>query len=633
MGLFKKKKTTQVVNQQLGDKQFKDLTAQGKDLDKDIGAVKKDTSAIKTGVNNANVYLKENKKNLSNLQKKQDTGISNIRKDISGLDNVVDKGFTNVLDGQTKLGTSIDQRLNQTDANINTGFNTLSGELDTAASGITNTVDQRANEINENLYAMDANNMANFEAIGQQNYDNTNLLLEGQDQGFTGLGDQLTDAETNLSNQLTDTSSNVLGGQADIIALIEKYGGDAQQYYADLSAGQSSILQGQGTMQTAFDDFRTDYDDYTSLANQARTDMVNTIAGGFDATNQNIASSASSTAQDIADVNRSVVNSAANVQSDVNNLARNNASDFGQIAASISDVGDLTQAGAEASARNFASVATSIAQGFNDTSAEGQAAKAEFLGTLNSVREFVADETSALSAEARQNYTNLANSFDENGQLIEQTVTETGNTITRALDDQGNLFLAEFNSQGERISQQTLDINSMMSDIQQATEQGMANIEQGVSEVGEGFATRFDEMSAQEREGRAEFLARLDQTEALLQTDLSQMDAGLVNRLSAMSDSFDESGQLIRESIDQNGNTLRRSIDENGNLVLSTFSAMNGTLLDQQELSINRLMNVVADSRVQVGSNANMQGMSTPANRPAPDPAYTGLATPYTQTV
>ncbi len=59
MGLFKKKKSTTVVNQQLGDKQFKTL-------DGTTQAIKKETSGISSGVNTL-------KKDTGQIKK--DTGI------------------------------------------------------------------------------------------------------------------------------------------------------------------------------------------------------------------------------------------------------------------------------------------------------------------------------------------------------------------------------------------------------------------------------------------------------------------------------------------------------------------------------------------------------------------------------
>jgi hypothetical protein len=151
--------------------------------------------------------------------------------------------------------------------------------------------------------------------------------------------------------------------------------------------------------------------------------------------------------------------------------------------------------------------------------------------------------------------------------------------------------------------------------------------------MGEGFATRFDEMSTQEAQGRQEFLTRLDQSKALLQGDISTMDKGLANRLGAMNESFDQNGRLIQNSIDKNGNVLKRSIDESGNLILNTYSKLNGQMLDSQALSINRLMKEVGNNRIVQGSNANMGGMSPTAGATAPQPVYSGLESPYAQTI
>jgi hypothetical protein len=147
-----------------------------------------------------------------------------------------------------------------------------------------------------------------------------------------------------------------------------------------------------------------------------------------------------------------------------------------------------------------------------------------------------------------------------------------------------------------------------------------------------GFMSRFDELSDQEREGRNEFTTRLTQVRALLEEDVADLDDGLRSRMGALSKAFDGEGRLIANAIDANGNMLKRTIDDSGNLLLGTYSRMNGQLLDQQSLDINRLMKQISDRRVTQGSNANMGGTSPTAGAPAPASVYSGFASPYAQT-
>jgi hypothetical protein len=148
----------------------------------------------------------------------------------------------------------------------------------------------------------------------------------------------------------------------------------------------------------------------------------------------------------------------------------------------------------------------------------------------------------------------------------------------------------------------------------------------------EGFTSRFDELSEGQQSSRDLFKNRLTQVKALLEEDVADLDVGLRNRMTALSNAFDGEGRLIANAIDANGNLLQRQIDEQGNLILSTFSRLNGRMLDQQALSIDRLMNEVGKRSFTVGSNANMGGRSPTQGAPAPASVYSGFASPYAQT-
>ena len=878
--------TTNTTNTGLGDEQHDELVA-------GQGTIRADIDSFG---DEAETRYNSTMDEFGEMADANDDRFDDVDNSLYGIGNSVNAGFADVATGQTELATSVDTRLDATDQNLTTGFDNITNTVNTGVGTVTNAVDTRAGEINTNI----DNNFTNTnDAIGTgftnlTDTVNTNdsVLLANQTDGFSSAKDQLTEVGTDLGDQLTDTSVNVLGGQADISALIEKYGGDAATYYADLASGQGILRDGQGTMQTAFDEFRTDFDDYSTLANQTRSDLGQTVIGGFDTMGQVLGNQAQASADGFAGVNQGVANvgsDVADVSSDVTSNAGDSQTNFGNIAASIAGVsGEVTGVGddvadnASTSDSNFASVATEIATGFNDTSAEGSARKKSFLDTLDTVQNILQTDTGTLDANVKANYQSLISSFDDQGTLITQSASDTGNTFTRAMSDQGELFIAEFDAAGVRVGQQTLDINALMnnvtsfeanmgtqfntifgdaeaaaqgrsdilsaftvtngligdtgtglgqqfddelgalqsafdaqgslirseitetgselrrdldsqgnlittefsqtgeiigqtslnisdistqlngmqaglgdqitgafSGIQQSSEElrsnlvgnlaGLRNImttqgdtigadlqtkfgsllsafdEEGelirssvtengdfifreINENGElvvstvddatgqllesdkfnaellttdfdsrfnssdeflqaidssirqvggdidqgllgmasglegGFMSRFDELSDQEREGRNEFTTRLTQVRALLEEDVADLDDGLRSRMGALSKAFDGEGRLIANAIDANGNMLKRTIDDSGNLLLGTYSRMNGQLLDQQSLDINRLMKQISDRRVTQGSNANMGGTSPTAGAPAPASVYSGFASPYAQT-
>jgi hypothetical protein len=878
--------TTNTTNTGLGDEQHDELIA-------GQATIRDDIDSFGDG---AETRFNSTMDELGSMGDNLDTRFDTVDRSLYGVGMDVQSGFADVTSDMGDLSTNIDTRLTQTDENIATGFTDVTNTVNTGVDTVTNAVDTRTGEIQDNINTNFDNTNTNMNTGFSNLTDtvNTNdaVLLAGQTDGFNTTNANIDEVGTTLGNQLTTTSSNVLTGQDAISKLIEKYGGDAATYYQDLAQGQTDIKTSQGDMQTAFDGYLTDFGDYTTLANQTRTDLGNTVVGGFETMGQVLGNQATANAEGFSSVGDQVTgvgNSVADVTSDVASAAGDAQTNFGDIASSISGVGTDVQGvgtavgdAASSSDTNFAGVATDIASGFTDQSSEGRQRKADFINTLTSVQDILQADTGALDATVKANYQSVVSSFDDQGNLITDTVTAEGTTITRALSDQGDLFIAEFDANGQRLSQQTLDINSLLNnvstfetgmnnqftsifgdaefaaesrqsildafsvtdaligdvgagvsaeltsnfdllsnsfdeqgnlirseitetgtelrrdldsqgnlittelsstgevisqtslniadistqlngmqaglgdtitsafdgiqnssdelranlvgnlaglrnimttqgdtlgaDLQEkfmalsssfddngdlirsavdengdfifrelnangelvistiddatgqliesnkfnadllttdfdsrfnSTEEFLQAIDASISQVGgdidagllgmasgleEGFMSRFDELSDQEREGRKEFTNRLLQVRALLEEDVADLDDGLRGRMGELSKAFDGEGRLIANAIDANGNMLKRTIDDSGNLVLSTYSRMNGQILDQQALDINRLMKEISTRRVTQGSNANMGGQSPTAGAPAPASVYSGFASPYAQT-
>jgi len=245
----------------------------------------------------------------------------------------------------------------------------------------------------------------------------------------------------------------------------------------------------------------------------------------------------------------------------------------------------------------------------------------------------------------------LLSAFDENGELIKSSINENGDFVIRQINENGELVISTVDDATGRLIESdkfnaellTQDFDARFNStedflqaLDRAIQSGVGDLETSLlgmaSGINEGFTSRFDELSEETRSGQQEFVNRLSQVKALLEEDVADLDVGLRNRLSALSNAFDGEGRLIANAIDANGNILQRQIDEQGNLILNTFSRINGNLLDQQTLSINRLMKEIADRRYTQGSNAYMGGTSPTAGAVAPASVYSGFASPYAQT-
>ena len=97
-------------------------------------------------------------------------------------------------------------------------------------------------------------------------------------------------------------------------------------YYGGLAEGQAGIRDDVGGLQSNFQDFRDTYDTNTTLANQTRAELMDTVSGGFNNMRSSLADNFSDTRSD---VNR--------VASQVDNVQNR------QAAATQSQSMDLTQ--------------------------------------------------------------------------------------------------------------------------------------------------------------------------------------------------------------------------------------------------------------------------------------------------
>jgi hypothetical protein len=277
--------------------------------------------------------------------------------------------------------------------------------------------------------------------------------------------------------------------------------------------------------------------------------------------------------------------------------------------------------------------------------------RANLIGNLDGLRKVMVNQGDSIGADLQEKFMALSSSFDENGDLIRSSVDANGDFIFRELNANGELVISTIDdATGQLLESDSFNANLLTTDFDSrfnTADEFLRAIDASILQVGgdidagllgmasgleEGFTSRFDELSDQERAGRQEFNNRLLQVRALLEEDVADLDDGLRGRMSELSKAFDGEGKLIANAIDANGNMLKRTIDDSGSLVLSTYSRMNGQLLDQQALDINRLMKEISARRVVQGSNASMGGQSPTAGAPAPASVYSGFASPYAQT-
>jgi hypothetical protein len=253
-------------------------------------------------------------------------------------------------------------------------------------------------------------------------------------------------------DQLNTVSQNVLGGQANLRTLMEQYGGNLDRYYADLARGQVDQQQRLGGLQTGLDTFRNDFRTADTVARQQRSQLTDSVAGGFNAVRDDLGR----TMGTLGDQNQ-------------------------RLAAQVTGLGTQADQFSNQMTSSFGKVARDLAAGFTDNSQETQAAQQDFVSRLNTIRNLINDSSIQVDQNIRAQYNDLASSFDQQGRLIARSVDDVGNQTARAIDSQGNLLLAAFDQNGNRINQQALNVDAMMRQLDQLGYQPAAFSTQGLA--------------------------------------------------------------------------------------------------------------------------------------------------------
>ncbi len=91
----------------------------------------------------------------------------------------------------------------------------------------------------------------------------------------------------------------------------------------------------------------------------------------------------------------------------------------------------------------------------------------------------VASQMGDLDMDMRQQFYQLDALFDDNGELIRNTIDDNGNTIQRSIDTNGNILLRAFDDTGQSIGQNVININRALGDLADLENMPGANISMG----------------------------------------------------------------------------------------------------------------------------------------------------------
>jgi len=387
--------------------------------------------------------IKSNQGTMLNNQDDLKTGQSDIRADIAAIPQ------TTVV-SQTVDTSGIENRIGSLEGTTSSGFADVGGRLDTVNStlgDVQGSVDTGFASMNQNF---------NDITEGQTGIQNTLTDVSGNmterfntvdntlDTGFTGVNDNINTQFDTQNQNLTDMSANILGGQTNLQSYLEGMSDRNDTYYGGLAEGQSNIMGEVGGLQTGLASFRDAYDANTTLANQTRAELLDTVSGGFNRTREAIADNFGDTQRDIASVS-----------------------------SQIDQQGRQEQAGEQSIQRDFTAAIRELSAGFEAGTQDQAAAQQDVINRIDTVKQVLATQSENLPEDIRRQYTQLATSFDENGRLIRESVDAQGLVTRRAMDNQSNVLLAQFNQQGDMLGQSMFNMNSLLKQMDQLGYTGM----------------------------------------------------------------------------------------------------------------------------------------------------------------
>ena len=383
------------------------------------GTVKGDTEGLLAGQSDLSSQVSSGFANF------QPVSVTNTSIDTSDLAKsaAMDAGFARSISNQDKILADTGQigGIATNVGNIKTDVGTIKGDTAKIGGIATDLGTVKTGVANANT----ALGGLKTDVAGVQtgvNTANTNLMNLGQDvsEGFAGQ-----------KTQVADMQKAVLGGQATMSDVLNAMRDEATTYYGDLSAGQTTIQDSVGGVQTGLDSLRTDQQKANTLADQQRAELAKTVTGGFDTVQSK--------------------------QNDASKEAFRNAAQAQVNAANIQE----GQADIQQQTGTFADTARQISSGAaGDTNNVQQQ---DFVNRLDTIKQILTAQGTNLDASIRSEYTTLANAFDEQGKLITQSVDQNGNQIRRGMDQQNMLITNNYNAQGQLAAQQTTNINQLMS--------------------------------------------------------------------------------------------------------------------------------------------------------------------------
>ena len=363
-----------------------------------------------------------------------------------------DDQYNQIQANQTGLATQSQEGFGA----VGTGINTLSSDLGTVSgnlTGLTNTANTEFGNINNALTGLGTSMTTNADAAGnsrEQYYNsllaqmnsNTGGLQTSLDTGFDGANSRFDALDTGVGGvqSAVDTGFSTAGTRFDTL---DTNVGNVQSAVDDgFVANTANVDALQNTADeftSTFDTFSDRYTQDETLAQKSRSDLALSQAGEAERTRADLAGFVSGTNQGFADVQA------------------------GQVANQNETINELGNMAKGASAAQ------------NETMQQFQNIDSGQVVQLRNLAQVAANQE-GLDADMRNDFNQLGQAYDDNGDLIKSSIDAQGNTITRAIDNQGMMMLNSFDVTGQKLSQKVIDVGARVTQLSDYSQATMGNL-------------------------------------------------------------------------------------------------------------------------------------------------------------
>lgn len=459
---------------------------------------------IQTAQANATDRLRED---IGSYAQATATGQSNLGKRLGDLGDATGAGFevlSGAVEGGFSSASAADQvardNLSTRIGNVKTLLETTGENLDAATTAqysaladsfdangelITNAIDAQGNTISRSM-------------------DDAGKIIETK---FDGAGNEISkvqmDVETMLSN--AETYQNSLAGQLSglgdaigtgfmdnensLLQGIQAQGSDLQSIINTGFDAQAGTLSTQATdllgvastldgfdagMQGQFADIASAFDAQGNLIQNSTDNLGNTLLRQIDASGNLITQRLDSNGNVLDQSNSNINDALSAIQSNTGSLSDRISAGFQDVTSGQADIAagqEGLMAESAASQGMIRDQSTAITQGFN--AAEG------ILNTQTRDLARVASSQTEIDMRTRQDFKQLGDAFDDQGNLIANSVMNNGTTISRAVDQQGNLLLRAFDTQGRSLGDKVININRSLATLSELPVYAGANTSMG----------------------------------------------------------------------------------------------------------------------------------------------------------